>query len=348
MSGDEEEDKRSKQLEEARRRVEELKKKSKKNKKNKNKQKSSQEGGDQKEDSPQVTSTDEGAPVVSQSEVEDNTNILKSQLPQAGAALEEVEKPELNVVNIEAGTASIDDSTKTAQTHDIVANEQHTNEVSQSEDEQHVERPEDKETSSAEREVGIENPPTLKKPQSVHVDSKSGDTLPESNTSELLFNDDNDETDFMGTIERKKEQDKIEKLMEQLENVTADRKNLKFVNMEQESTIEELQGQVAQLQQQLISCQDELQQVKTELEGSQKRLYQTEGARTDTSPAPMKFAEFNTTTSAPERQSATLYSGGSTTVIQSNIDRSALNKWRNWNVDMTTWRSIGSGPIVEF
>lgn len=348
MSGDEEEAKRSKQLEEARRRVEELKKKSKKNKKNKNKQKSSQEGGDQKEDSPQVTSTDEGAPVVSQSEVEDNTNILKSQLPQASAALEEEEKPELNVVNIDAETGPINDSTKNEETHDIVANEQHTNEVSLSEDEQHVERPKDKEASSAEGEVTIENPPTLEKSENAQVDSKSGDTLPESNTSELFSNDDNDETDFMGTIEKKKEQDKIKQLTEQLENVTAERKNLKFVNMEQESTIEELQGQVVQLQQQLISCQDELQLVKAELEGSQKRLHQMEGARTDTSPPPMKFAQFNTTASAPERQNASLYPGGSTTVIQSNIDRSALNKWRNWNVDMTTWRSIGSGPIVEF
>lgn len=355
MSGQDEEDKRAKQLEEARKRVEELKKKSKKNKKNKSKQKSSQEGSDQKEDSPQITSTDEGSPFISQSEVEDKASPAKSQLPQASAPLEEEEKPDLKSLDVDTDTGYTNDSAKSTEAQESFSNEQHIDENSQSGDKQYLERPNNEKPSAAEQDGETENVAnlensTLEQAQDINMDSRSGNNLPDNHTSELFSNDDNDETDFMSTIKKKNEQDQIEKLMEQLESSTAERKKLKFINMEQESTIEELQGQVEQLQLQLINCQDELQVVKTKLDGSEKKILQME-ERTDismTSPAPMKFAQFNTTTSAPERQNATAYSGGSITVNQPNIDRSALNKWRHWNVDMTTWRSIGSGPIVEF
>lgn len=121
------------------------------------------------------------------------------------------------------------------------------------------------------------------------------------------------------------------------EEILAENKRLKFENMEYETTIDELREQnnnlslrLQQLQAQLNASQSQLQQVQAQLQDTQNQLaHQT--------------SQSNSTFSTGSEQENIWLNPP-----QPNIDRDAIRKWKNWNLDMTSWRSIGSGPIVEF
>lgn len=163
-----------------------------------------------------------------------------------------------------------------------------------------------------------------------------------NDASQLFDNDANDESDFMDTIKRQKEADEIQRLETELEATTAECKKLKFINMEHETTIEDLQSEVEHLQKQFQNSQQELQTALQNLTEAQSKL--TLQQANDS--APLQFAQFPGSTN--QKAVGDTYQEPSNEHYKPEVDRVALNKWRCWNVDMTSWRSIGSGPIVEF
>lgn len=163
-----------------------------------------------------------------------------------------------------------------------------------------------------------------------------------NDASQLFDNDANDESDFMDTIKKQKEAEEIQRLKTELEATTAECKKLKFINMEHETTIEDLQSEVKHLQKQLQNNQQELQTALQNLTEAQSKL--TLQQANDS--APLQFAQFPGSTN--QKAVGDTYQEPSNEHYKPEVDRAALNKWRCWNVDMTSWRSIGSGPIVEF
>lgn len=172
-----------------------------------------------------------------------------------------------------------------------------------------------------------------------------------SATAEDLFdNDDNEESDFLATIERQKEDDELSKLRAELEELTQENKQLKFLNMENETTVDDLQEQLQEREDMINSLENDLQTIRDELMVTQQRLKEaeTKSGRNST-PTPVQFADFNTSgNNSTPLQSATNFAAPMARGNHVEVDRVMLDKWRHWNVDMTTWRSIGSGPIMEF
>lgn len=174
------------------------------------------------------------------------------------------------------------------------------------------------------------------------------DSLRQSSTdaSQLFDDDNNDESDFMNTIKKQKESDDIQRLNTELEASTAECKKLKFINMEHETTIEDLQSEVEQLREELQTSQLKLHAVTESLAEAQTKL----STKQDGDSAHLQFAQFNNAESARHNAPGEAYRDATSNAqhYTPEIDRAALNKWRCWNVDMTSWRSIGNGPIFEF
>lgn len=161
-----------------------------------------------------------------------------------------------------------------------------------------------------------------------------------SNDTSQLFSDENEKgSDFMTTIQKQSEEEEIKKLKADLDLKASECKTLKFVNMEQESTIEELQAEVKRLQ-------DELQATTDKLRDTEIRLNAAEQAAASADAARLQFSQFNTHESIPPGNEDSMHRDP--LIHKVNIDRAALDRWRHWNVDMTSWRSIGAGPVVEF
>lgn len=155
----------------------------------------------------------------------------------------------------------------------------------------------------------------------------------------------------MTTIQKERESQEIKELKSTVEELNAELKKLKFSNIDKETTIEELQEQVQELTQQLEANQNELHSTKLELQSTQQLLHVAEEKLAKApSPSAMQFTTFTSSSSQPHIVSTgnNMDAVSSQTVQTQEVDRVLLDKWRNWNVDMTTWRSIGSGPIVEF
>lgn len=99
-----------------------------------------------------------------------------------------------------------------------------------------------------------------------------------------------------------------------------------LVEREHKSTFEQLCQKVEQLQNELEGVKAELKSTRVELEGVKAEL---------------GIANFEKGSKKQQPEISSSYDA-------SSVDRTALKKWQNWNVDMTDWRSIGTGPIVQF
>ncbi|EJS44358.1 YDL099W [Saccharomyces arboricola H-6] len=335
MSDQEAEAKRAKQLEEARKRVEELKKK--KNKKGKGKKnKSSSIIGTVGSDTPELESTpsegltQEPPVTVDSAKNENNDENVEESKDNEDAEEKEVEPVEPNEgqeVKVKGSLATPvgDDGAESAPTGELEETSSRTenNEIAQ--------------TLEVEEDV---------KPQDVK------DLLHSSEAADDLFgSDDNEESDFLTTIEKQKEEDELNKLRAEVEELTKENKQLKFLNMENETTIDDLQEQLQEREDMINSLQNDLQTTTDELTATQQRLKeaQKESARTTTA-TPVQFADFNASShnNLTPSQSATKLATPMARGNHAEMDRVMLDKWRHWNVDMTSWRSIGSGPIIEF
>lgn len=140
------------------------------------------------------------------------------------------------------------------------------------------------------------------------------------------------------------------KLRAENEKLTQENKQLKFLNMENETTVDDLQDQLQEKEDIINGLQNDLQTARDELIAAVEKLKLAEAkAARNTTATPIQFADFNTSSNNLTPSQSVTNSG--TQVAHGNnmeVDRVMLNKWRQWNVDMTTWRSIGSGPIMEF
>lgn len=325
-------EKRAKQLEEARKRVQELKKKKKsKNKKNKNKNNTDTE-----------TETNNK---------KDEEEIPNENDPVANAANNNTELN--NGINKEENTKKEEEATATTTT----TKEDGIEEIS-NDSEVNVVGNESKEIeNNEETQPKLHNEAFEQSEESNKVDGLFGD----------VSNDNNESDDFLTTIEKEKQEIEIVKLKEQIEKLLEEKKQLKFTNMEQETSIEELQEEISELKMKLKESEDQMNVMTAKLNETESKLKEIESSRelfndynynhTNTSNTGLKFASFQSSSGANTPVQST-YSN--TTVSPQNmskyidnkssqvvVDRVLLDKWKNWNVDMTTWRSIGSGPIVE-
>ncbi|QLQ78034.1 hypothetical protein HG537_0A02810 [Torulaspora globosa] len=173
--------------------------------------------------------------------------------------------------------------------------------------------PEASEEQTATKEV-LQSQENIESSQELKTESPSNDTS-------QLFNEDEKEDDFMTSILKQNDEEEIKRLRDEC-------KKLKFVNMEQETTIEELEAEVKRLMEQVETTQQELRATTEKLNETEARLVSAEQ---------LHLSEFKTIGPVAQPNVSSRY-----------VDREALDKWRNWNVDMTSWRSIGAGPIVEF
>lgn len=188
----------------------------------------------------------------------------------------------------------------------------------------------------AEENVAKEEVPHDTEAQAADEKLKPKAESPSNDTSQLFSGEDEQESDFMTTIKKQNEEEEIRRLREELDAKASECKTLKFVNMEQETTIEELEAEVKRLLEQVEATQQELHNTTEKLKETETKLASAEQLAAESSR--LHLSPFNTVVPTED----------STQHVSMNIDREALDKWRNWNVDMTSWRSIGAGPIVEF
>ncbi|QHS72139.1 Bug1p [Saccharomyces paradoxus] len=336
--------KRMKQLEEARKRVEELKKK--KNKKSKGKKnKNSNATGSIGSETPDLESTPAEELAHEQTvEVDLTKSENNDQDAEGNKENEEAEEKEIGQVK---SNNSATQEKETEEGNSTFANveEDSAENTSKGEVQGAVGSSNFEQAADVEKIIEPQEEKKTIQPQEEREPSNSPAT-----TDDLFANDDNQESDFLTTIEKKKEEDELIKLRAENEKLTQENKQLKFLNMENETTVDDLQDQLQEKEDIINSLQNDLQTTKDELIATLQRLKEaeTKSARNATT-TPIQFADFNTS-SNNLTPSQSVNNSGTQMTRENNmeVDRLMLDKWRQWNVDMTTWRSIGSGPIMEF
>ncbi|SCW01878.1 LAFE_0E09274g1_1 [Lachancea fermentati] len=357
----EEDDKRAKQLEEARKRVEELKNKRKKKDK-------------KKKSSGKVTETTETEDITNENDVAaGSAESGEAQTTSPTPALEDTSSPSSEVLN---QSPTRDDNADEVIPKDAVETVKESEEsVNRESDEltttesmnsavlsasapviDEVDAVTAPETSDSVKSANKSMPDVsaedsshdIDKHDEVRIDTQNTDvhlhnSRKDDNGADELFTSDNQEPDFLTTLKEEKEQSIVKDLQEQVDNLNALVKKLKFLNMEQETTIEELQEKVHELEQKCKNSENELSITKEQLakNSSVQNLYS--GNREASS-----STHFNRLTPQPPISNSPQGHLDATPFFQSAIDRSLINKWSGWNLDMTQWRSIGSGEIVNF
>ncbi|CAI4059459.1 hypothetical protein SUVZ_04G1460 [Saccharomyces uvarum] len=339
MSEQDAEAKRAKQLEEARKRVEELKKK--KNKKGKGKKNKNNLTGTTGSDTPEVESTP-------------GEELAEGQIPTVDSTKSENEPQHVEENKENEEEEELEDEAELATSNDFGIHEEETkvgDELNTPVEEENIENAKKEEDleilSDAENSKTIETvqSPVVEEPQEEKKSSRSPAVA-----DDLFGDDENEESDFLTTIEKQREEDELSKLRAELEKLIQENKQLKFLSMDNETTIDELQEQLQERDDTINSLQYDLQTTRDELTATQQSLREaeTKSVRTTTA-SPVQFADFNASThnnSTSSKSAASFAPMARGNHVE--VDRVMLDKWRNWNVDMTGWRSIGSGPIMEF
>ena len=339
----EEDEKRAKQLEEARKRVEELKNKKKKNKK---KNKKNKNKDTEQTDASESDINKEDTVEKNESETAETTKIDNIEVESEPVETLDItdEKPEHSPANeSEAEGTDIKDEVPQLEAEKL---ESHTEEepITEHVEEDIVESTPDVVEDT--QHVTITEikpvPETETEPIPETIETTAAIATTKNDDVNQLFDDDanvDEGDDFLSSIQKEKDSIEIEKLNEQIKKMAEEIKKLKFMNMEQETTIEE---QEAELEENKIS----LQNANNEIDTLKSKITQLETGRNSQEPAPvMQFAQFN---SPQPNQNMVDNNNGQQYIQEPVIDRVMLDKWHNWNIDMTSWRSIGSGPIVEF
>ena len=348
MSDDEE--KRIK-LEEARKRVEELRKK-KKNKNKKKKESKKEDKGEDADVSTEVTAEPvaegtseplEPAESVDLSQPTEPTESGTGMDAGVDAAVEgsiQPEKEQPNLEHVEDGqTKEIESAQPVLEADSGTATTAEAKEVVAEEGNEDG----DDDTSKAkELEQTVE---------SANDRSAEGSSSEKQDSDELQFDDDNvAEGDFLTTIKKAKEEQEITNLKQQIEDLSAEIKKLKFLNIDRESTIEDLETELQSTKEELSRTKAELETVKEENARLRKELEDSEMKlrNADRSPT-IQFSDFNSPVlPAAKTAGSGSFGHGFQDIQTHSVDRVVLDQWRNWDIDMTTWRSIGTGPIIEF
>lgn len=328
------EEERARKLEEAKKKVEELKKKKNK-KKNKKKKESSTEATD-------LTETDEiERSTKTAIDSEDNaaeetgtkdcnrveSDILENENKSGDLELELPE--ETNTRTEQPGDAEIKatespmpdtaSETKIGETEDSQAEDTTTS------------------TSDGAPEAKTENQPI----ENAVNDSEMKEGYVEGEDEgevEELFGEEEQGNDFMTTIQEQKDELEMNKLRDENTSLKDQIKKLKFINMDQEGTIEELEEHISLLKLQVSDKDQKLVSIECELGSAKQEIQNLKGRNELCSSKSVEFSSFDK--HSPTQIDQT-YSHPAT-------DPAKLTKWKNWNVDMTSWRSIGVGPVVEF
>ncbi|KAL6944569.1 hypothetical protein ACO0RG_001306 [Hanseniaspora osmophila] len=154
---------------------------------------------------------------------------------------------------------------------------------------------------------------------------------------------------FLATIQKEQESFELEQYKTKVSDLEQQVKKLKFDNMEYETTIDDLHDEVSELKAQLARTQKELQELKSKNTAAKPAL--------STNSSTLQLSSFNTAQQQNSYQPSSLYTPQSygnlpqqehNTPVQPVDQELLYSKWKDWNVDMTSWRSIGTGPIVQF
>lgn len=292
-------DERARKLEEARKKVEELKKK--KNKK-KNKSKKKELTTDVEEEAPETPDNLDENDATADVLVEDQVNKADDISSDQVLELENPGSVDADQIEGSAEETKKEESTATG-----------------------VDEFEDKD----EKKVGVEG----------EDENENKEVAVETKTNEAgddLFADEVGADDFMTTIQAKKEEQAIETMRQEIQDLKEQLKKLKFVNMEQETMIEELEEEVGALKSQVSSKEDEIKGVRSQLSEMDVELT-TLREHISESKQSLEFSSFQK--HSPVAQVAS--------PATTSLDPAVLQKWKNWNVDMSSWRSIGIGPVVQ-
>ncbi|QEU63054.1 Bug1 [Kluyveromyces lactis] len=304
------EEERARKLEEAKKRVEELKKKNK-NKKNKKKK--------DKEDL-------EAAEVKTETETElepTDTNVSESPVnSDEQPVVEEAKAEEKAEINPDAKG---NDNNEEKSEKESVKNKEDTEEEALEKGATDIPNP----AEEVSKEASV-----VQQKEEEPIEAKSTDEV-----EELFGGNDDKEKDFLSTIQEQKSQDEVINLKEEVSKLKDQVKQLKFVNIDQESSIEELEEQISIMKSQLNDKTAQLLSVQQELSTSRQEVEQLRATRSSQL-TPVEFSSFDRHSPSkfePSRQ-----------IQHPTTDPVLLAKWKNWNVDMTNWRSVGVGPVVEF
>lgn len=133
-----------------------------------------------------------------------------------------------------------------------------------------------------------------------------------------------------------KVQQENQSLKEEVAKLKADNKSLKILKLDHLDQIETLESKVADLESKLAKAK--VDSSHNTVPGS--AYDQDDNLSLSPTPSfqqqsfPTSFSQFNSLHKNESQLSITEI-------------KARLNKWKNWNIDMTNWRSVGSGPIVE-
>lgn len=133
-----------------------------------------------------------------------------------------------------------------------------------------------------------------------------------------------------------KVQQENQSLKEEVAKLKADNKSLKILKLDHLDQIETLEAKVADLESKLARAKVDSSHNNTLTASAYD---QDDNLSLSPTPSfqqsfPTSFSQFNSHNKNESQLSITEI-------------KARLNKWKNWNIDMTNWRSVGSGPIVE-
>ncbi|CCE64027.1 hypothetical protein TPHA_0G01910 [Tetrapisispora phaffii CBS 4417] len=305
-------------LEEARKRVEELKKK----KKNKNKGKKK---ADEKDGSDEIIPINSNEDEISINETVDETVGIEETIDDKVETIETPVSVEDGEVKARLPNPNEEEEEAPSESEDNV----NSNEILE-------EKEDNTENAVNEREVGPTTNVETKLEQSlplIKTEESKSEEVKATDSTPNFFGEETDKSDFMLSIEDDKKSVEIEELKKALEGAKAENKKMMFVQMDQETTIDELNDEIASLKAELNNVKRELEIVKNS--SNMQPLVQ------QSSTPHIQLSNFNNANNSP-------VSSNGQPSVNVPIDRAMFNKWRDWNIDMSCWRSIGSGPIVEF
>lgn len=175
------------------------------------------------------------------------------------------------------------------------------------------------------------------------TEEKVGDAGPSTtDPSDDLFPDSG--PSFMDTIKQEslsnealsRVQEENQSLKQELEKLRTENKSLKMLKLEHLDQIETLEVKVTDLESKLAKAKVD----SSSHNNAGPSAYDQDDAFS-LSPTPSFQQSFPTSFSQfkPHHKNESQLSVAEL--------KARLNKWKGWNIDMTNWRSVGSGPIVE-
>ncbi|CCK68233.1 Bug1p KNAG_0A05690 [Huiozyma naganishii CBS 8797] len=337
------EEKRNKQLEEARKRVEELKKKKKtKGKKGKKLKKDGEGAG---------ADTSDGTPAAG--DIPDGEGVPGDLSDEPRAIEEDAGEGSTKVDELSVDVPSTEDLTQVPEDEPSLDGAEVTGKdsVESKKEEPSVDAAE----TANDNSVEVKEEPSgdaVETANEESVEVKKEESFSQGAAQDDIFGSHTEgESDFLETIKKEGEQNQAEQLTQQVTELTELNRKLKFTNIEQESTIDELTEEIGALKLRIQQLQNSLTETQTRLTAAEERPASPTLQKTGPRGASVEFASFQTGSPAPDKSLSAGYFDSSRSQTQRIeepvVDRVLLDKWKNWNVDMTTWRSIGSGPIVS-